>query len=119
LSERPKNKAKRKPILLKGGENPVFMSLQKNGVQIVQRIENRSGIKLMKTNKGVYFVVEIPPEGCLKLAYLSLRKVVGTVLESLRQAQKKRVEEISLDELLSAEAKKEKKEAELEEVPFE
>ena len=119
MSEKVRNKQKRKPILLKGGENPVFMSLQKNGVQIVQRIENRSGIKLMKTSKGVYFVIEIPPEGCLKLAYLSLRKVVGTVLKSLRQAQKKRVEEISLDELLSETRKKETKETELEEVPFE
>lgn len=119
MSERNQAKKKGKSILLKGGENPVFLSVQKDGLQIAQKIENKQGIRLLKTNKGVYYVIDIPADGCLKLSYIALKKVVGSVLKMLKQQKKKGVEEVSFEELLSEGSSKSKKEAELEEVPFE
>lgn len=119
MSEKAKSKQKSKSILLKGGENPVFLSLQKDSLQIAQKIENKSGIKILKTNKGVYYVIDIPADGCLKLSYIALKKVVGTVLNMLKQQRRRGVEEVSFDELLSEGSSTKSKESELEEVPFE
>ena len=119
MSEKTKGKQKSKSILLRGGENPVFLSIQKDSLQIAQKIENKSGIKILKTNKGVYYVIDIPADGCLKLSYIALKKVVGTVLNMLKQQRKRGVEEVSFDELLSEGSSKTSKESEFEEVPFE
>lgn len=102
-------KKRRGSILLKSGDNPVFMSFSKNGIQIAQRIEKKEGIKLIKSNKGVYYIIEIPTNNLLKLSYLLLKKVVREHLRS------KGTKEVDIGELFGESSKTSEKE----EVPFE
>ena len=117
MSTKPKNQKKKKTIVLVSGENPIFINVNRENVQLVQRIENPKNVKLIKSEKGTYYVMEIPPEGCLKLSYLTLKKVVGTILKQLREQPKKRVQEVSFDELLSGGTSTTSTE-ESEEIPF-
>ncbi|MEM1877041.1 MAG: hypothetical protein QXH21_09710 [Ignisphaera sp.] len=97
-------KRKGKSILLKSGENPIFVSFNKNGMSIAQRIENKSSVKIIKSNKGLYYVMDIPFESCLKLSYLALKRSVAMLLK-----QTKKTEKIDISELFD-ETKEEKSE---------
>lgn len=117
MSQANQQKKKAKTMVLRSGKNPVFGRPTKNGITIAQKIEDKSGIKLYKTDKGIYFSIEIPAENCLKLAYLALRRYLPIAGKTVKPS--KGVEEISFDELLKEVKEKKEETREEEEIPFE
>lgn len=94
MSENKEVKRKSKSVLLKSGENPIFVSFNKNGMSIAQKIENKNNIKVIRSNKGVYYVMDIPFESCLKLSYLALKRSVAMLLRQTKKTEKVDISEL-------------------------
>lgn len=117
MSQETQQKEKTKVTLLRSGKNPIFGRPSKEGITIAQKIEDKSGIKLYKTEKGIYFSIEIPAENCIHLAYLALRRYLPLAYK--KPSKGGGVEEVSFDELLKEVKEKKEETKEEEEVPFE
>jgi len=117
VSQSNQQKRRSKSVLLKSGTNPVFGRGTKEGIEIAIKIEDKSGLRMYKTNKGVYFAIPIPLERLPHLAFLAIRRYLPMAGKGGKTSSG--YQEISFDELLSSIKEKGESKVEGEEVPFE